>query len=431
MVEDRLERGRSASKHRRLRTCLTAAVSLLAVAACTPLALGDSGGAGLGASGSPKPTSTPKPKSSTANPFSGRGMWIWYLSAANGGNLGSLIGTAHHYGIKTVLIKSGDGSSTWSQFSRHVVSTLHAHGLRVCGWQYVYGSHPVTEARVGAFAVHNGADCLAIDAESEYEGRYVQAQSYIRNLRKLVGSRFPVSLASFPYVDYHPAFPYSVFMGRGGAQYNTPQMYWRDIGVSVDTVYAHTYSFNRIYRRPIFPLGQVYEAPPPSQIKRFRQLSTAYGSSGLSWWDWQEASGTSWRALAQEPLAKASSVHSGSKYAALGRGAQGDVVVWAQEHLRSAGQRVAVDGSFGASMQAAVARFQRAHSLSASGAIGAATWQALLRYSPKAVTWTSSGARVHGALAAAGAGAGNIELVPKSARLPARAYEIGRSPGRG
>ena len=77
-----------------------------------------------------------------------------------------------------------------------------------------------------------------IDAEGEYEGKYVSAQTYIQGLRHLIGSRFPVALAGLPYVDYHPAFPYSVFLGPGGAKYNAPQMYWTDIGTSVDRVYA-------------------------------------------------------------------------------------------------------------------------------------------------------------------------------------------------
>jgi len=83
-------------------------------------------------------------------------MWIWVLSRSSGGNVGSLIARAHRYGISTLMIKSGDGASAWSQFSRQLVSSLHAGGLRVCAWQYVYGVHPVGEARVGAAAVAKG-----------------------------------------------------------------------------------------------------------------------------------------------------------------------------------------------------------------------------------------------------------------------------------
>src|ERR1700751_3259029 len=81
-----------------------------------------------------------------------RGMWIWYVSRSSGGALSSILFMAHHYGLSTVMIKSGDGSSMWSQFSPSLVSTLHANGRRVCAWQYVYGNHPITEAYVGAQA---------------------------------------------------------------------------------------------------------------------------------------------------------------------------------------------------------------------------------------------------------------------------------------
>ena len=71
------------------------------------------------------------------------------------------------------------------------------------------------------------------------------------NLRSRIGQDYPVALASFPYVDYHPALPFSVFLGPGGAQYNVPQLYWKDIGTTVDNGFIHTWVWNRIYQRPI------------------------------------------------------------------------------------------------------------------------------------------------------------------------------------
>ncbi len=221
-----------------------------------------------------------------------RGMWIWVLSDSDGGNLSAIIAQAERYGIKTLIIKSSDGTGLWSQFNPTVVSELHAARLHVCAWQYVYGAHPILEAEAGAAAVADGADCLVIDAEVQYEGRYVQAQEYVNKLRALIGANFPLALAGFPYIDYHPAFPYSVFLGTGGAQYNMPQMYWYDIGTTVSAVYRHTYEFNEIYQRPISPLGQVFDAPPVGQIYAFRAISRYYGGAGgggISWWDWQEA----------------------------------------------------------------------------------------------------------------------------------------------
>jgi Putative peptidoglycan binding domain len=407
---------------------ILAAILASVCASSVAVAAAASGGVSAGSGG----TTAPPPRTAgAAKALSDRGMWVWYVSQSNGGSLSSIVSTAHAYGLNTLMVKAGDGTGAWSQFGTGLVSTLHANGLKVCAWQYVYGNHPIFEAEVGAAAVHNGADCLLIDAEAEYEGKYVAAQEYVKKLRQLVGANYPVGLAGFPYVDYHPAFPYSVFLGPGGAQNNTPQMYWADIGVSVDTVYAHTYDYNLPYGRPIEPLGETSGNPPPSQIARFRQLSRAYGAPGLSWWDWQETSSRDWHAVGQ-PVGNLSGFRASPAMPRLStrsRGglSSGDLVVWAQEHLVSAGVRVTIDGSFGNQTQSAVTRFQTSHGLNPTGVVDPVTWQALLRYPPANVTWTSKGARASRASAG-----GSLRLTaPASARLRARRYEIPRHLGAG
>ena len=275
----------------------------------------------------------------------------------------------------------------WSQFTPQLVSALHANGLKVCAWQYVYGNSPVTEAYKGAAAVHDGADCLIIDAETEYEGKYVSAQIYIQRLRALIGYGYPLVLAGFPYVDFHPAFPYSVFLGPGGAQYNAPQMYWRDIGTTTDDVFAHTYAYNLIYERPIYPLGQVYGRPPAHQVVRFRQLSRVYGAAGVSWWDWQEARASDWTAVSR-PAGTLPGYVPYKTMADVNPSESGDLVVWVQEHLISAGYPIGVDGDFGYHTLLDVQAFQTAHGLTADGIIGPATWAALLRYRIARVKWS-------------------------------------------
>ena len=360
-------------------------------------------------------------------------MWIWYVSRSSGGTLSSIIATARRYGVSTLIVKSSDGADdVVAVQSARSSPTLHANGLRVCAWQYVYGNHPLVEAQVGAQAVSDGADCLVIDAESEYEGKYVAAQSYITQLRKLIGQSYPVALAGFPYIDYHPGFPYSVFLGPGGAQYNSPQMYWMDIGTSVNAVYAHTYAYNRVYEREIDPLGQVYQNPPMGQIIRFRQLSRTYGAAGVSWWNWQQASTTAWRSISIG-AGNLTGVTATTSAPVLQLHSAGDLVVWAQEHLVAAGYPTAVDGSYGPSTQAAVASFQTAQGLTADGIVGPATWTALLHYAPAAVTWTHTGAVMASAADVRRANRGHaLRLaVPRSARLPARRDEIAGAGGRG
>ena len=85
----------------------------------------------------------------------------------------------------------------------------------------------------------------------------------------------------------------------------------------------------------------------------------------------------------------------------LKRGSQGDMVVWAQEHLLAAGAELPVTGIFGAPDRAAVRAFQEAHGLPADGAIGTDTWEALLDlHALPAALGRRRGPRARGAAAA-------------------------------
>jgi hypothetical protein len=443
-----LDRRHGTARTSRLPT-LVATLTIAAMLAVAGTAVASNGGAPLGGPTSAKhhhrrsrskrqPPRRSRHDAAGSNPLKGRAMWIWELGSTDDGDLSAIIAGAKLYGVSTVFIKSSDGSHFWSdQFTRAIVRTLHAGGLKVCAWQYVYGASPLKEADVGAEAVDDGADCLVVDAEGQYQGRYIAAQTYIERLRSLIGASYPVALAGFPYVDFHPSFPYSVFLGPGGAQYNVPQMYWKDIGTSVSAVYAHTYSFNRIYQRPIFPLGQLYSNPPPRQIVRFRELDLAYGAGGISWWDWQSASAKAWNAMSL-PIDDLLGFTPDKAMAVVGRGASGDLVVWAQEHLVAAGFPVEISGQFKYRTYNQVVAFQASHDLETDGEIGPETWAALLRYRPVHVDWTAdpqidADAQLRAAAASTRAG-GTPTLtlpVPLSASDPARRDEIPGALGAG
>jgi hypothetical protein len=341
-------------------------------------------------------------------------MWIWYVSRSSGGNPTTIAQTARASGVQTLFVKSGDGTTYWSQFSSRLVYFIHRNGVRVCAWQYVYGRDPVGEARVGAAAVHAGADCLVIDAEAEYEGRYASAQTYIDTLRSLVGRGYPVGLASFPYADYHPAFPYSVFLGHNGAQFNLPQMYWHDIGTSVEAVYRHTYMVNSIYRRWVCPLGQT-DTTSAGDLRLFRGYSVAYHSRGLSWWDyaWTSANGL-WPAVSGS-YTPVGSLSPGVPV--LASGSQGDIVLWMQELLKSAIPSQRTTGNFASQTEGNVRLFQARHGIPTTGQVGPRTWRALLRLPVSRVNWAADAS-------AADARGHRPPRAPESAKLPAVAYEI-------
>ncbi|MBS1846367.1 MAG: peptidoglycan-binding protein [Actinobacteria bacterium] len=352
------------------------------------------------------------------SPFVRQGMWIWYVSQSQGGSVPAILRTAHRHGIGTAYIKAGDGTTRWDQFNAPLVRALHHGGLKVCAWQFVYGDAPEAEARIGAAAVRAGADCLVIDAEAEYEGKYASADLYIRTLRAQIGAGFPLSLAGFPYVDYHPAFPYSVFLGPGGATVNQPQMYWKDIGTSVHESFAHTYLFNRLWGAPIFPIGQTYGAPGLQPLRLFRRYSASYGTVP-SWWDWQETNTREWGALgARSGRLKIPGLIPETEYPLLKIGAKGDLVVWAQERLITAGAELEVNGIFNRTMRRAVRDFQEEHGLEGDGQLGSETWAQLVNYTPTRVEWAATTSTA----SALGPGAGPHR--PRSASLPPKRDEL-------
>ena len=336
---------------------------------------------------------------------------------AEAGNVAKIVARAKAAGMSSVYIKSADGSAPWQQFTRPLVSSLHAAGLHVCGWQFVYGSKPTGEARAAAATKRAGADCLIIDAESTYEGRYSSARVYVKELRRLVGASYPIGFTSFPYVDYHPSLPYSVFLGPGGAEVNMPQVYWRDIGESVATTMKHTWRENRIYGRPIHPIGQTYQSPSVSDILSFRRLAAGYKAPGYSWWEWSTTSSKLWSALGQKLPASTSPADPG--WPLLRRGAKGDPVVRAQQLLASAGAKtLKATGIYDSATVAAAKSFQAAHRLAADGQLGEATWVLLGK-----VTVALARSRDQ-ALASAARESAASTTVPKSSILPAVKNEL-------
>ncbi|WCB94436.1 hypothetical protein DSM104299_03173 [Baekduia alba] len=349
----------------------------------------------------PKPVTAPARVDGTLPAaFRGDGMWIWQLEKSDGGDVDAIAARAAAAHVGTVYVKAGDGTTAWDQFSPLLVGALHQRGLKACAWQFVYGSAPAGEAAIGAAAAQAGADCLVIDAESQYEGRYAAAQTYMTALRAAVGASYPVGLTSFPYVDYHPGLPYSVFLApAGGAQVNMPQAYWKDIGGSVDTISAHTLAHNRIYGTPIAPLGQTYDNPSATDLRRFRQIWAAYGAQGLSWWSWQATDQAHWNVL-DEP-APAPSVEPDPGWPALGKGAKGDEVIWLQEHLTATYPAVTVTGKYDAATIAAVQAVQTANGIAVSGTTDSSTWQAALKLPFTPVDWTATAAKATAARATA------------------------------
>jgi hypothetical protein len=318
-----------------------------------------------------------------SSPFRGTALWVTQVAQSAPQ---ALAGEAGQAGARTLFVHAGDGSTIDPQFSPVLVQSLRAAGVSVCGWTFAYGLNPAAEAAVDVAAVRAGAQCLVIDAEGQYDKLYGPAQAFVHTLRSQLGSSFPMGLAGQAEVSEHPTFPYSVFLGPGGFNVDLPQMYWLDLGVSVDSAYGATLGVNSIYGRPVLPVGQLYNSPAPEEVMRFRSLAGAYGAQGMSFFDLNSAGPSQLAALSGSPprVMKRTIVAP-----TLHAGADGDEVVWAQELLNAAGGRLPVGGYFGARTAQALARFQASHRLPASGTLGEATWKALERLHPREPSWAN------------------------------------------
>ena len=325
------------------------------------------------------------PSVAGASPVDGDGMWIWRLSDT-GGTAESIADKAKSEGYEWVAIKSGDGDDQWSQFTPELANQIKSRGVRVCDWVFVYGADPLAEARVSAQAKKDGADCLIIDAEGHYEGRYAAADAYMRKLRNLVGNRYKLGFTSFPYVDFHPSLPYSVFLGRNGAQFNLPQVYWKTIGDSVRESYEHTYVWNRPYGRKIFPLGQTYLGPSKTELRNFRRHGNEFEARGVSWWAWHTTAGKEWNAGSAK-VGKVKGYEALGDFVHLNRGASGDFVLQAQQLLRAFKIRAPVNGKLNNATSDALFKFQRRKGIAKTGDLNNATWRKLLKREPVQIRW--------------------------------------------
>lgn len=337
--------------------------------------------------GVPLPGSVPAGE--LPEPVRGVGMWIWYVNRSER-SLQGIIDRARRNGVRTVHIKSGDGTSYWRQFDS-AVGPLKAAGLRVCAWQYVRGTRPEAEAAVAARAVRAGADCFMVDAEIEFERlpqRYQRASRYMRALRARVGTAYPIGLTTFPYVDLHGAFPYSAFLnGPNGAQFTMPQVYWRAFRVSPATAVERTMRWNRVYGKPIALLGSTYMRETAAHITAFRCASQAAGVQGESWWAWQNTTRRQWPAVGapltcQAPL----SLKPSSRYPVMGFRARGDAVRRLQALLRAQGMSLPVDGLLGRTTLNAMAAYRAARALPAASSTDDALWADLLQRSGSVLT---------------------------------------------
>lgn len=255
----------------------------------------------------------------TSLPIRGKGMWIWQLWAASSGNLSVVIDKLKSVGVTWVVIKMADSDSYYNRSTKSlytwastyggmdsVVSTFHANGIKIMGYQYVYGtphwSLGFSESDVANMILSvKGIDGLLVDAEIEYEtlaANSSTAQSYMDSIRAHYPSSF-VALTSWARVAVHSTFPWVAFLTR--VDVNMPQTYWAArpttpttelSRMSTDfTNYTNTWVGQgyTAAAKPIMPLGQAYGTVQAGEVSTFCNLSqSTYVYPGVSLWEYAQ-----------------------------------------------------------------------------------------------------------------------------------------------
>lgn len=257
----------------------------------------------------------------------GKGMWIWEIWKH--GTLDSMITTLKKSGVTWVAVKLGDSNSfydgaggnvfnwatTYGGFTA-VIDSFHNNGIKVYGWQYVYGTSKWggggTESGVtNQILSIPGIDGFIIDAEVEFEaaGMTAVAAQYLNSVRAAHPNSF-VALTSFARVTGQP-IPWTTFLSQCDA--NMPQAYWALRPTSVSSEFIAMKSDFESWEqtwisegylssiKPIVPIGCENSEGETSyqmhygDIQQFCDSSQASGYVGVSLWEYTGMDTMNWR----------------------------------------------------------------------------------------------------------------------------------------
>lgn len=223
----------------------------------------------------------------------GKGQFMWVLTRCQGGSPLAIAEEAQQAGLSHVLIKIAGGPYAFNHEAdiEGIVLALHGLGIKVWGWQYIYGYQPRSEARMGATrTLAFDMDGFIVDAEREFRrpGMDVVARQYMQELKSRLGD-LPIGLSSYRFPYYQPNFPWEEF--RQGCDFDMPQVYWEGKHNSATQLQMSYDTFQDMTPRlPYVATGAAYKrgdwAVTPLDIEYFMDNAQTLGLSGVNFWEW-------------------------------------------------------------------------------------------------------------------------------------------------
>ena len=141
----------------------------------------------------------------------GKGQFIWAANRIHDGDPELIAQDAKDAGLSHVLIKFADGTGDYNvSVDLHaIIAALHALGIEVWGWQFVYGYTPFGEA---AKAIEKWQDYdldgWIVNAEGAYKNNPTAAVIYMSHIRPVIDKPIGLSSYRYPLEPYHPEFPW-------------------------------------------------------------------------------------------------------------------------------------------------------------------------------------------------------------------------------
>lgn len=248
---------------------------------------------------------------------SGKTMYIWKIKDVhNGANdpLG-LADKAKQAGYTALLVKAANGADIYNlrmpgstdTIVKPLVDACHKIGIKVFGWQYVYGVDPVAEGKRAIERLETcGFDGWVVDPEKEFKkaGMGARAEKYLDTIWSALWLD-DLGLTTYRYPSLHMEFPWQVFMT--GSTYYMPQVYWVGSSNPAEQLSKSLIEYRGlekkfgIHEKPFVPLGSAYREfytvngepkswqPTPDQIKEFHDKALSLGLQGESFWEWGSA----------------------------------------------------------------------------------------------------------------------------------------------
>ena len=240
--------------------------------------------------------------------------------------------------------------------------------------QFVYGDAPVAEAKV-ARGRGQARRRLLRDRRRGPVRRQVRGGGTLHaRAARPDRRRLPALARGLPLRRLPPGLPLlGLLRARTAPSTTSRRCTGRRSGPRSAASTSTPTSTTALWGQPLYPLGQTYDgagAQAKSCASAASPRTTAARRS--SWWAWQETNSRGWGALAAELVGPVFGYRPIATNPVLKRGSSGDLVVWAQMHLRAAGRlQLPITGVYGKLTTAPPsATFQAEQALPADGVIG-------------------------------------------------------------